>query len=153
MNSLSETVSFAFSNLTSDGASLLEPWEVYLRFVGTFCVTIGGRTLYSEESFCLVEFGVLSYLWLKEAESQRQDFLYSSLESEEHGLLSIKRCEGGWRLDSLHQKFESDELFPLSIFEVAITDYFCRLRAIILARFSIDILAVVQWAEASVVLR
>lgn len=60
MDGVSKGVKFTFAHVTSDGSRLNEPWEVYLKIVGSFSVSVGERVLYAEESLCVVEFAIKS---------------------------------------------------------------------------------------------
>jgi hypothetical protein len=91
MVGVSHPIDFAFSDIDVDGNSLAEPWQICLRIVGSFAIKVGENILYSEQGFCLVEFGIESQLWLKRVKKTQEDFVYTSQESEELGLVWIKR--------------------------------------------------------------
>lgn len=153
MDCVSKEVRFSFTEIALDGGALTEPWQVYLRIVGGFSVTVGGRGLYQEQGFCLVEFAVNSKLWLEHVKETEEDFIFTSQESDESGLVWVKKVAGGWRLGSIHQEYEETSVFDLDSLRAPLCAYFDGLRKRVEECFGVDIAAVVVWAEDSKVRR
>lgn len=149
MDGVSKEVKFTFADVTSDGSLLKDPWEVYLRIVGSFCVVVDDHLLYAEESFCVVEFATKSQLWLRRVAETQEDFVYTSQESEEAGLFWIKRSGRGWRIGSVHQEYEEPSTFDLESLATALSEYSNRLRTFVAEAFGTDIVQVLRWAEAN----
>ncbi len=141
-------VVFAYSKLAHEPSRLVEPWEVYLRITADFQVQVSSRTVYSEQLFPIVEFAILSQVWrLKDSEAGR-DFVYTSMEAEEEGLVWIRRQEGGWLIGSVFQERESYELVSLSEIQRSLDALYARLRSEVKARFEVDIEALFAWKGA-----
>lgn len=149
MDGISKEVRFSFGDVSLEGGHLNEPWEVYLRIVGRFSVSVGERILYAEESFCVVEFAVKSQLWLKRVNETQEDFVYTSQESEEAGLFWIRKAGQVWRLGSAYQEYEELATFSLSSLAVALSAYFEDLQAFVTEAFDADITRLLGWAEAN----
>jgi hypothetical protein len=149
MDGLSKEVRFTFYDLTSDGARLSQPWEVYLSIVGRFSVRVGERVLYAEELFCVVEFAIKSQLWLRRVKDTDEDFVYTSQESDEPSLFWIKKSREGWRLGSVYQEYEEPTTFDLDSLAAGLSAYFDRLREFVAEGFGTDIVAILRWAEVN----
>lgn len=148
MGSLSKEVTFSFAEVMADGDCLAEPWQVYLRVVGDFAVTVGGRALYREQHFCLVEFAINSQLWLQRVGETHEDFNYISQESDESGLVWIKKSRDGWLLGSVHQEYAESSVFELDVLRVALSAYFNELKSQVADRFGTNIGELLSWAAA-----
>ena len=148
MDSLSNqgSLSFLYANLTNEGSALVEPWEVYLRIVADFQVLVGGRTLYSESLFPVVEFAIQSAAWSSRVVQGGPDFVYTSMEADEEGLVWIKPAGERWQIGSVFQE-KVDPLPPLELFEVqlAVDDFYAGLRRDVLALFQVDISGLFSW--------
>jgi hypothetical protein len=149
MDSLSKEVVFAFADVNLDGGCLNEPWQVYLRIVGSFSVHVGKQLLYLEESFCVVEFAIKSQLWLARVNETQEDFVYTSQESEERDLFWIRQSGAGWRIGSVYQEYEEPSTFPLDLLAAALRSYFNRLQAFVAEAYGRDIVDVLSWASAN----
>ena len=148
MESLASEVKIKFSKMKVDGDSVEEPWQAYLRIVGLFCVKVGDRLLYQEEEFCLVEFAVSAQIWRKGLHQKQEDFIYTSLESDESGLFWVKKVDGGWRVGSIHQEYEEALVFDLDLLATALGTFCDRLRDKVLERFGVDLNSILIWAES-----
>lgn len=149
MDGLPKEVKFSFADVASDGVRINEPWQVYLRIVGRFSVSVGERILYQEEAFCVVEFAIKSQLWLKRVSQTQEDFIYTSQESEEPGLFWIKRFEGGRCIGSVYQEYEESNLFPFESLAAALSEYFNHLRTFVAEAFGTDLAEILAWADAN----
>lgn len=121
-------------------------WDVLLRILGDFAVSVGGRIIYREVDFCLVEFAVALGNWLVIATDLGPDFVYTSLESETEGLVRFTRLTpGAWRVTAAHQ--EQEAVVSLTTIEVkdAALAYIGELRTSLLG--AIDILQYVDDAR------
>ena len=144
-----EAVIFQFSDLVSDRATLLDPWEVYLGVVGNFAVISNHGTVLSEQMFTVVELAIELLLWAQYDKERWIDFIFRSMETEEIGLLSIraqnKNC-GMWIVTST-TTIESCHVADLEMVS-AILDFYNRLKAAVLDSFSINIDRVLEWRRA-----
>ena len=147
MDGVSHPINFASSDIDVDGNSLAEPWQIYLRIVGSFAIKVGENILYSEQGFCLVEFGIESQLWLKRVTKTQDDFVYTSQESEELGLVWIKREGSVWRVGSVHQISAEPATFQLQEIQRALNRYFTELRNYVLRNFDVDIESLFSWVQ------
>lgn len=110
----SQKIRIYFENLKLEPSffPFKEDWQIQLGVVGKFSIHINDKELYEEVDFCLVEFAVQVCEWLNEA-YRRDDFIYTSVESDEAGLVWIKKSDGMWRIGSVHQEYEELRLFKL----------------------------------------
>jgi len=127
MDSVSNTLRFEFEITTNDATSLKEPQQLLLGIVGNFAVRVDEKTLYEEVEFCLVEFAMHISKWLREVTITNEDFVYESMESDEGGLVWIKRSGLGWRIGSVHQAYEEQKEFRLEEISIAVKEYSARL--------------------------
>jgi hypothetical protein len=81
-------------------SAVVETHEVYLRIVADFEVIIDGCVIYAEQLFTVVEFAIASQAWVRGPRSSERDFIFTSMESEDEGLVWIKNHNGEWRLGS-----------------------------------------------------
>lgn len=146
MDRVPQEVVFSFADVVADTDTLSQPWQVYLRIVGNFLMTVAGRTLYTEQGFCLVEFAIQSQLWLRQVRASGEDFVYSSQESEEMGLVWIKRDNSKWKVGSIHQEYDEPRLFDLDQLEMALVRYFDALNHEVQQKFRVDITSLFDWA-------
>ncbi len=86
MDGISNQVKFTFSNLQSSVDDPSQAWQLLLKVVADFVVTIENRQFYSEADFPVVEFASQAAKWLR---SGGGDLLYTSMESEESPLLAF----------------------------------------------------------------
>lgn len=92
-------------------------WDFLLRIGSSFAIEVSGRSIYSDDDFCVVELGVELARWLSSGPSicgdviytPSADFVYTSMESEVEGLVRFTRVTGDrWRISAAHQD-DSDE--------------------------------------------
>jgi hypothetical protein len=136
-----QTLKFSFDNIRADNSSLRENWELLLRVVSDFEITVGSSMIYREEEFCVVEFAVQAVEWSRQL--GHGDFEYRTLEAEETGLVFIKSAGTGWQVGSIHQLCEAQPL-PLAAIRVAIEDYWVGLHDAVKAQFDRDISALLS---------
>jgi hypothetical protein len=98
-------VMLSFTGLRSTVDDPKEPWQLLLRVVADFSLTIDGRPFYEESDFPVVEFASQVGKWLHR---DNHDFLYVSMESAEDPLLAFYRLKDNqFRIYSPHQEFET----------------------------------------------
>jgi hypothetical protein len=126
-----------FSNVHYDG-KIPTKWDVLLRIVGDFALWVGGRVIYQEVEFCLVEFALALGSWLTVATDLGPDFVYTSLESETEGLVRFTRLKPGtWRVSAAHQDQESTDLLTTAELKSAALTYIRDVRAHLLPKLDI----------------
>jgi hypothetical protein len=140
-----EPVVFSYRNLLHEGSALVEPWEVYLQIVADFEVSVMGRIIYSEKLFPVVEFAVQSQAWLINVAQNAQDFVFSSMESEDQGLVWIKACDSEWLVGSVFEEAEPSSPVQLIAIQSALDNFYMSLRSDVRARFQADIASLFAW--------
>jgi hypothetical protein len=86
------------SDVRVDGP-LATKWDMLLRIVGRFSMSLDGIPLYVENDFPVVEFGSRLIGWMDEGAAK--EFVYSSLETEVEGLVRFSPCDlGRWRVSA-----------------------------------------------------
>ena len=139
MDSISGTLKFHFELTTTDATNLKEPQQLLLGIIGNFAVRVGEKPLYQEAEFCLVEFAMQITKWLSEVTITNEDFVYTSLESEEVGLVWIKRSGAAWRIGSIHQEYEEYKEFSLEEISNAVEEYRARLSEELFRKLGISV--------------
>lgn len=98
----SQSVTLDFRNVRYDGP-IGTRWDVLLRIVGEFAISVHERNIYSESEFPLVEFAVDVAGWLVYATDSGPEYSYSSIESAVDGLVEFRRLAlGMWRVSAAH---------------------------------------------------
>jgi len=77
--------------------------------------------------------------WLADLHRHAIDFSYSSMESDETGLITLSKEHHGWRVAALHQNYVEGRLFSLEEIADAVSAFVTRLRAQVRERFDHDI--------------
>ena len=130
-------LTISFDGLHADNSALANDWELMLRLVGDFEISISGERLYKEQEFCVVEFGVQAVSWVRNPLRQ-SEFLYRTVEAEETGLVFIKQRETGWQVGSIHQLFAAP-VMKLQVIADAVEGYWMRLLQQTKQQFQCDI--------------
>jgi len=114
-----------------------------LGIVGDFSVLVDGAELYAESELCVVELAAAAAAWLREGAHAGADFVYTSMEAEEAGLVRIGKRADGWWVGSAHQRLEGG---PLELREVerALSAYVRRLAGEVRLRLGIDVSPVLE---------
>jgi hypothetical protein len=139
-------LAFRFENVFTDGPLSAEPWQIYLRVVGDFKIAVWGVPIYAEEQFCLVEFAIQSQIWSRAAAQEPRDFVYTSLEAEESGLVWLRQEASGWRIGSVFQESACPESFSLAEIVIALDNYYHRLRRDVDDIYHVDIASLFAWS-------
>ena len=139
---------FEYRNLATDNSDLVALWEVYLRITADFSLLVSGRKIYEENSFPIVEFASLGAEWISSVAVPREDFIYTSVESEDEGLVWIKKEGEKWRVGSVHQERDSSELFYFSEIRESFESFYQSLKTEIMNCCRADIDAVLAWRKA-----
>jgi hypothetical protein len=122
-------VRFVFRGIHYDGA-IASRWDMLLRIVGDFSVTIDSRVLYAEVEFCLVELAVQLGHWLGKLQEAPLDFSYDSMESDQAGLISITRVgEDAWKIAAAHEEYDEERCFSTAEVTRAASEFCRALRA------------------------
>jgi hypothetical protein len=84
--------------------------DLLLGIVATLVIEVDDRVLYREEMFPIVELRSELAKWV-DAGGLRvgRDFELESMETEEKGVVWLRRVESGWRIGSLYQEFPAME--------------------------------------------
>jgi hypothetical protein len=97
------TIRLRHSNLRADPDRLNDPTDVIVNLEADVRLEIDGDVIYEELSFPLAELACALARWMPIPLSERPDFEFDSMSSEEIGLLWIRRVDGTWRVGSIHQ--------------------------------------------------
>ena len=80
-----------------------------------FKVFVDGKLFYHDEYFSPLEFCQYAIKWLARDKGwlkrKKIDFAYDTIETEENPHIAFRIIEGGWRLESVWQKFECQRIF------------------------------------------
>jgi hypothetical protein len=78
-----------------------------------FRVIVNGHVFFDQALFPILELVQYCQLWLKThcLKNNSVDFIYNTVESSENPLLTFQMVKNGWKLESVWQKFECDEVF------------------------------------------
>ena len=142
-------VAFIYSNLSHEGSQLSEPWQIYLRIVSDLEITILGQTVYSERLFPVVEFAIQSQIWSASESETGRDFVFTSMESEEEGIVWIRRRDGGWQVGSLLKEREASQLVAPDEMLAALDALYFQLRSEVKTLFHVDIETLFAWKRAA----
>ena len=133
-----KSLTFHFDSLEREGA-LDEHWEILLHVIADFSILVDSKVLYCEQQFCVVEFALDISGWLNRVHRNGEDFIYTSMESEEIGLVWIKSSDSGWRIGSVHQEYEETNIFSLEEIRDAAEQFLDQLGAEMSAKFGIGL--------------
>ena len=137
MDGISSQVSFSFSNLQSTVDDANESWQLLLRIVGDFSITVHGLEFYQENEFPVVEFAEYAATWLG---SRSNDFAYVSMESDEEPLIVfLRQDDGRFIAFSPHQRFAMTTSIDSETLRAALMFYLDVLRQNVLKGLAIDI--------------
>ena len=139
--SSTKTLRFDFQLSDPDGA-LVEDWQILLRIVADFQVLVDSRVLHQEQQFCVVEFADALHRWLREG--TKLDFIYTSLESEESGLVWVKASGSDWRVGSVHQEYDESAVFSLAQVSEAAETFIAELKKEVAAKLDIDLHGIIE---------
>jgi hypothetical protein len=99
-------VALAFENPTFTRTDPRNRFDLALGVEATLELSVGGRLIYTEPMFPIVELREALSTWMRSASV---DFEFISMESDEQGLIWIRRQPSGrWRVGSIHQ----DDISP-----------------------------------------
>lgn len=125
MDRIPSEVIFSFSELRSTIDDIGAQWQLLLRVVANFTISINARQFYAEEEFPVVEFASQAAEWLRD---DRGDLLYASMESEEKPLIGFYRQNGHFLAHSASQAFESTKTIDREVLRDALTSFIEELR-------------------------
>jgi hypothetical protein len=144
--SSTKSLEFEFQLSDPDGA-LVEDWQILLHIVADFQVLVDSRVLYREQQFCVVDFAVALHRWV--GEEPKLDFIYESMESEEPGLVWVRASGSGWRVGSVHQEYDEEEVFSSEQVSEAAGAFIFRLKKEVAAKLDIDLRGIIEGNEVS----
>jgi hypothetical protein len=99
------TAMIRFADARKERAVLRDKFDLFLGIVATIEVWVGSKPLYREEMFPIVELRAALGRWLTGSFAACRDFEFRSMESDEEGLIWLRRTDSGWRIGSIHQEF------------------------------------------------
>lgn len=89
----------------SERVVLRDKFDLLLGIVATLEIWVGGRLLYREEMFPIVELRAALAHWISVGLPARSDFEFQSIESDEEALVWLRSVGRAWRVGSIHQDF------------------------------------------------
>jgi hypothetical protein len=94
-------LAITFTDATFARADPNDRFDLTLGVEATLTLIVGGRLIYDEPMFPIVELRQALSAWMPAAKS---DFEFISMESDEPGLIWLRRQPSGlWRAGSIHQ--------------------------------------------------
>lgn len=102
-------LAITFEDARLERTALKDKYDLLLGIVATLTMSVASRPIYTESMFPIVELRVALDRWLHSPSASHSDFEFESMESDEVGLVWIRRqVSGAWRAGSVHQ----DDLAP-----------------------------------------
>jgi hypothetical protein len=100
-------LNITFCDAKAVSTSFRDAFDLLLGVEATFAIAVGGRLIYTEPSFPIVELRAALEDWL--TSGPHVDFEFESMEADEPDLVWIRRqLSGGWRAGSAFQ----DDIAP-----------------------------------------
>jgi hypothetical protein len=139
-------IEFRWRDLSQEVPTLREPHDLFLHVVATFSVVVNHQVIYEEELFAVVEFAINSQRWSSEAGLTQEDFVYTSMDAEEEGLVWFRKQSDGWRVGSVFQQCDCTLALELREIQSSIDEYYASLRGAIKKQFGRDIKELFDWS-------
>jgi hypothetical protein len=93
---------------------------------GALDILLGGKLFFHDDYICIAEFGLQLGMWLKKTRSQlRESMHYETIDHDEVIIDFLYEGDDNWRIHSIWQNFESNDLISTSILVNAV-DLFLR---------------------------
>lgn len=93
------------TDLRFEGTDPEDRFDLLLGVCADLALQTEGRLLYSEPDFPVTELAVQLNAWAAGGPESGEDFEFSSMESDESGLVWFRRSGAGYRVGSLYQEF------------------------------------------------
>ena len=98
-------ITFELDNLRFERSDPTDRFDLLLGVCADLVLQTDGRTLYSEPDFPVTELAVQLMVWSHQGLENGEDFEFSSMESDETGLVWFRWTGAGFRVGSLYQEF------------------------------------------------
>jgi hypothetical protein len=144
-NCVPSRIELRWRDLLQEVPTLREPHDLFLHVVATFSVAVNHQVIYEEELFSVVEFAIISQTWSSEVSLTQEDFVYTSMEAEEEGLVWFRKQADGWRVGSIFQQRECTLALDLGEIQSSLDEYYASLRGAIKKQFALDIKDLFVW--------
>jgi hypothetical protein len=96
-------INLHFDRPTLEREAIRDRYDLLLGVVGTLRLLTWDKLLYEEPMFPIVELRVQLATWLQTGFHNNRAFEFQSMESDEAGLVWIRRQNDGWRIGAKHQ--------------------------------------------------
>jgi hypothetical protein len=116
-------MNFVYSDPSLEVPSRGSRYDVLLGAVATFEIRVVDRILYREVMFPIAELARALKRWSDVAMLLREPFEFSSLESDESGLVWIRPEKSGWRVGSVEQEFAEISVWSDAEVRAVIDDF------------------------------
>jgi hypothetical protein len=99
-------ITFSFDDVVMELPRIRDNNDLLVGVVASFSIKVGTRVLFSEGDFPIVELRVQLAQWHGGGSLAGKNFELDSLESDEPGIVWIRRSKGGgWRVGSIWQEY------------------------------------------------
>jgi hypothetical protein len=134
-----------FSDVRVENGPVRSVDELELKVGADFELLVGERVIYREVEFTVVELRFVLDRWMRESgPDSAVNFVFVSVESDERGLVWFKRQPGGYRVGSVHQEFESSEVFTLDEARLAARRFIEDVDRWVLDELGVDLASTVR---------
>lgn len=123
-------IEFRFTDLRLDGLPPASLADAVVRVTARFALVVGGRVVYSEAEFPVVELAAALFRWCELPAYARIDFEFDSMSTPEPGWVWIRREGQAWRVGSLHQEYPEMREFTTDQIQHAVRRFVERLVAV-----------------------
>lgn len=119
------------------GLTVSEWYQALVNVEGDFAVRLPSGVLIEDSHWCVVELAHALRGWLRTAD---EDFVYTSMDDEEEGLLWFRReAPDVWRVGSVRQRFEAEETFSQAALAGAARAFVERVENLVRTGLRIDL--------------
>lgn len=134
-------IAFTFKRVSPAVPTLQSEWDILLGFAGDLVVEYGDLVVASEEAMPVVELAEQLVEWVMATRTAERDFVFASQEYEQDVVVSIRRVEGGWRIQTLTSETENLQV-GLATLRLAVRKSLIQLRDQLLATHGREIASV-----------
>jgi hypothetical protein len=129
-------ISFSNPRLEADAA---DKFDLLLGLVAELELVVDGQVIYHEVDFPIAELALALAEWLEQGCPASTAFEFSSLESDELGLLWFRPVADGWRVGSVHQEFIDSTARPSGEVESAARRFVAEVDQALIGSAGVDL--------------
>jgi hypothetical protein len=132
-------ITFELHNLRFERSDPTDRFDLLLGVCADLVLQTEGRTLYSEPDFPVIELAAQLIGWCHRGLENGDDFEFTSMESDETGLVWFRRTGAGYRVGSLYQEFPAMSVHDPAAVRAATARLVAQLRERTKDELGIDI--------------